>query len=240
MPLYIPRPSRSPQDQQTPVDRQNPPRPILRRGSTSTHEKRALVRTNSRDDEPGRRRDGDGGRRSRGRSSSTPPDVTRTRHHQPQDGATRLLTASANASWAYAEHWANTSWCPGRTQMVQVSGHWEMVVHDGQLGDDHRGRTRRSSDANRPSPARSAPSPRPAYSSPSSPVIPGFTPTEGMGLRNLLRKNSRDRPKILFYNKHEPYYGFTNFSPHSVMFEGKLYPTSEHLFQAFKVSWGRG
>jgi predicted NAD-dependent protein-ADP-ribosyltransferase YbiA (DUF1768 family) len=61
-----------------------------------------------------------------------------------------------------------------------------------------------------------------------------------MGIRNLLRKNSRDRPKILFYNKHEPYYGFTNFSSHSVMFEGKVYPTSEHLFQAFKVSWGRG
>ena len=41
--------------------------------------------------------------------------------------------------------------------------------------------------------------------------------------------------KILFYNKHEPYYGFTNFSNHPVMYERKKYPTSEHLFQSFKV-----
>ncbi|KAG9310496.1 hypothetical protein JVU11DRAFT_9642 [Chiua virens] len=43
------------------------------------------------------------------------------------------------------------------------------------------------------------------------------------------------RPKILFYDKHKPYYEFTNFSPHEVVYEGKRYPTSEHLFQAFKV-----
>ncbi|KAL1675880.1 hypothetical protein EV122DRAFT_267808, partial [Schizophyllum commune] len=39
---------------------------------------------------------------------------------------------------------------------------------------------------------------------------------------------------ILFYHKHDPYYGFTNFSDHPVIFEGKTYPTSEHLFQASK------
>ena len=51
------------------------------------------------------------------------------------------------------------------------------------------------------------------------------------------RKNPRaaSRPKILFYHKHEPHYGFTNFSPHPVMYRGKRYPTSEHLFQSFKV-----
>ncbi|KAG8220626.1 DUF1768-domain-containing protein [Butyriboletus roseoflavus] len=42
------------------------------------------------------------------------------------------------------------------------------------------------------------------------------------------------RPKILFYDKHKPYYEFTNFSPHEVVYDGKRYPTSEHLFQAFK------
>ncbi|XP_006459620.1 hypothetical protein AGABI2DRAFT_191527 [Agaricus bisporus var. bisporus H97] len=42
------------------------------------------------------------------------------------------------------------------------------------------------------------------------------------------------RPKILFYHKHDPHYGFTNFSPHSVTYNGKVYPTSEHLFQSFK------
>jgi diaminohydroxyphosphoribosylaminopyrimidine deaminase/5-amino-6-(5-phosphoribosylamino)uracil reductase len=44
------------------------------------------------------------------------------------------------------------------------------------------------------------------------------------------------RPRILFYHKHDPHYGFTNFSDHSVLYKGKRYPTSEHLFQSFKVS----
>ncbi|GJE95790.1 NADAR family protein [Phanerochaete sordida] len=39
---------------------------------------------------------------------------------------------------------------------------------------------------------------------------------------------------ILFYHRDDPYYEFTNFSPHAVEFEGKIYPTSEHLFQAHK------
>jgi len=42
------------------------------------------------------------------------------------------------------------------------------------------------------------------------------------------------RERISFYNKHEPYYEFTNFSPHDVVYAGKRYPTSEHLFQSFK------
>lgn len=53
----------------------------------------------------------------------------------------------------------------------------------------------------------------------------------------IIRQPAADltgRHKILFYHKHEPYYGFTNFSSHVVMFEGKKYPTSEHLFQSFK------
>ena len=44
------------------------------------------------------------------------------------------------------------------------------------------------------------------------------------------------RRKILFYHKHHPHYGFTNFSAHPVVYDGKVYPTSEHLFQCFKVS----
>lgn len=44
------------------------------------------------------------------------------------------------------------------------------------------------------------------------------------------------RRQILFYHKHDPYYGFTNFSAHPVIYNGKKYPTSEHLFQSFKVS----
>jgi len=42
------------------------------------------------------------------------------------------------------------------------------------------------------------------------------------------------RQRILFYHKHDPYYGFTNFSSHPVIYKGKKYPTSEHLFQSFK------
>ncbi|KZT01541.1 DUF1768-domain-containing protein [Laetiporus sulphureus 93-53] len=42
------------------------------------------------------------------------------------------------------------------------------------------------------------------------------------------------RPVIHFYNKNEPHYGFTNFSPHPVKYDEKQYPTSEHLFQSFK------
>ena len=41
--------------------------------------------------------------------------------------------------------------------------------------------------------------------------------------------------RILFYHKHDPHYGFTNFSDHPVTYQGKVYPTSEHLFQALKV-----
>jgi predicted NAD-dependent protein-ADP-ribosyltransferase YbiA (DUF1768 family) len=43
------------------------------------------------------------------------------------------------------------------------------------------------------------------------------------------------RRGILFYRKRDPYYGFTNFSPHPVLYRGQRYPTSEHLFQSFKV-----
>ena len=246
MSWLAPRPFRPSYDQQTPVDRQKPPRQLFRRGSTSNHEKRPFVRKSSRDNGFGQWKDpDDGGRRSRNRSNSSPPD-NRTHYHPPQDGRTQLLHASANASWQYAENWADTSWFPGRSQTVhlQMSSHsrMDMVLHGGQPEDDRRGRGRRSSDAKRPNPVQSPRTPRPAYSAPSSPVeipvIPRFTSTGGMGFRNLLRKHSRDRPKIFFYHKYQPYYGFTNFSPHSVEYGGKVYPTSEHLFQALKVSRG--
>ncbi|KAJ6495952.1 DUF1768-domain-containing protein [Mycena vulgaris] len=43
------------------------------------------------------------------------------------------------------------------------------------------------------------------------------------------------RPRILVQpRKTDPYYGFTNSSAHPVKYNGKVYPTSEHLFQAFK------
>ncbi|KAF9223629.1 DUF1768-domain-containing protein [Gyrodon lividus] len=41
-------------------------------------------------------------------------------------------------------------------------------------------------------------------------------------------------PAVFFYEKNAPFYEFTNFSSHDVMYKGKRYPTSEHLFQSFK------
>lgn len=40
--------------------------------------------------------------------------------------------------------------------------------------------------------------------------------------------------KILFYRITEPYGGFSNFSPHPVELKGRVWPTSEHYFQAQK------
>ncbi|TDL25745.1 DUF1768-domain-containing protein [Rickenella mellea] len=53
--------------------------------------------------------------------------------------------------------------------------------------------------------------------------------------RNSLKMSpSPRRERIYFYNRKDPHYGFTNFSPHPVEYQGKVYPTSEHLFQSFK------
>jgi len=73
--------------------------------------------------------------------------------------------------------------------------------------------------------AKSSPPPRPHTASPG-----------GSG------KQKQDHPKqvvqspkrILFYHVQDPYYGFTNFSPDPVDYQGKRYPTSEHLFQSLK------
>ena len=59
--------------------------------------------------------------------------------------------------------------------------------------------------------------------------------TNNIGPQGSSSKPSSARSRILFYHKTDPYYGFTNFSPHPVIYKGKKYPTSEHLFQSFKV-----
>ena len=56
-------------------------------------------------------------------------------------------------------------------------------------------------------------------------------------VHDIEKELSRLPPRrILFYDRQRPYYGFTNFSNHPVKYDGKTYPTSEHLFQSFKVS----
>lgn len=48
-------------------------------------------------------------------------------------------------------------------------------------------------------------------------------------------RKKKQNKSILFYDKDAPHYGFTNFSPHEVEYQNNIYPTSEHLFQSFKV-----
>ena len=248
MPPFMQRgPHRPSQDQQSSVDPQNSSKPPARHGSTSRHESRAPGRKGTGNNGAGESRDADGERRSRNRSNSTPPDNRQHHHHdhrhRPRNGQAVLIPVSANESWAWGQNWVNTWWGPGRAQ-IQVQTQVQVVVRGGEPRDtqgqregDRRGRGRRSSDA-KPPPSTPAPAPRrmptPAPAD-SPPVIPGVTTTSGMGLRNLLRKKSPNRPKILFYDKDDPHYGFTNFSPHPVMYRRKRYPTSEHLFQSFKV-----
>jgi len=58
---------------------------------------------------------------------------------------------------------------------------------------------------------------------------------QGSFLQRKLRKPRNEREKkqrILFYDKDAPHYGFTNFSPHKVEYQNKIYPTSEHQHRA--------
>ncbi|KAL1754417.1 hypothetical protein FB107DRAFT_215695 [Schizophyllum commune] len=67
-------------------------------------------------------------------------------------------------------------------------------------------------------PTRGQPSPKPRRDAP----------------RNVKGVYRAQPQRILFYHKHDAHYGFTNFSDHPVTYQGKVYPTSEHLFQALK------
>jgi hypothetical protein len=212
MPPFAQRPRRSSQDHQTPVDPLNSPESPSHHGSISEREPRLLVRVNS-GNRTGQWRDVDRRRQFRDRSGSMPPD--NRHHHDHRQGWTPV---SGNSSWSCS--WANSLRIPGHglvevQAQVQVDEQW--VVHHGR---GHMGRDRgghRSRDLIHPPPTP-IPAPRRTFApSPvDSPVVPGVTTAGAMCFRNLLRKRSDSRPKILFYNKHEPHYGFTNFSPHSV------------------------
>ena len=223
-----------------------PPKPPSRRRSISNRA-RQLFGLGSGDNAAGQRRSVDGVgtnmRRMWSRSGSTPPD-TRNRDHRLQDGDTIFSPVSANASRAYAEERANKMLGFGRNE-GQIQAHFrvssEVDLSGRPLRDDKdRGRSRHR-DATRSSPAPPAPPPKPGFSPSSptkSPVIPPRPTAKPMEptARKLRKPVPQERrPKILFYHKTEPYYGFTNFSPHPVDYRGKRYPTSEHLFQSFKV-----
>ena len=63
---------------------------------------------------------------------------------------------------------------------------------------------------------------------------PLTAPVAPMGASIAPFRTSR-MPPVLFYDKNDPFYEFTLFSPHDVTYKGKRYPTGEHLFQALKV-----
>ena len=51
---------------------------------------------------------------------------------------------------------------------------------------------------------------------------------------NKINAGASSEPIIYFYNKDEKYYEFTNFFPSPIELDGKLWPTTEHYFQAQK------
>lgn len=76
-----------------------------------------------------------------------------------------------------------------------------------------------------------ADSPTPSYSL--------FAPAAGapLGRQDTGRSRSSQLPRdVRFTLGSRTYHGFSNYSLHEIHFEGKLYPTAEHLFQALKAS----
>ncbi|PPQ63933.1 hypothetical protein CVT24_009108 [Panaeolus cyanescens] len=78
---------------------------------------------------------------------------------------------------------------------------------------------------------------RPGVKSASGVPTTNFVPGTPQARLRALATQPAQRPRILFYHKHDPHYGFTNFSAHPVIYNGKKYPTSEHLFQSFKAGF---
>lgn len=168
--------------------------------------------------------------KKRSRSSSTPPDK-RPVNDDLQPG-TRFVRVSADGSRAWAQD-MQRGWTTGSVEVgvqVQTQGQIKMG------GSPPTQSTTRPEPRHRRNSVGHHPPGRISISSPvDSPVIPGIT-TSITRAPSRHRRDSYQRPRILFYHKHEPHYGFTNFSDHAVMYEGKVYPTSEHLFQSFKFT----
>jgi len=204
---------------------------------SSFHPMESYSPENTFDPELGRRPRGltrDDTRRSR--SNSTPPDSRFAQSHDLQQ-RTGFPPVSATNSRAWAMARGSSTGNVAVDVTVQAQG----LIQTGgksaaQFLTNLNPLRRRNSDIH---PGGFIPG-RTSVSSPvDSPVIPRGSIGDGRPPppppTNRLRKNSHQRPRILFYHKHEPHYGFTNFSTHPVMYQGRKYPTSEHLFQSFKV-----
>jgi len=166
----------------------------------------------------------------RSRSNSTPTD-NRYTHNNNLQQPTGFSPVSADDSRAWAQNSTQDRNTGNVEVTVQVQGQGPMQV-DGQPSTQLDSPHHRPNSYAHPPPL--APGRRSISSPIDSPVIPRLS-TSDARVPNRLRRNSYRRPRILFYHRHEPHYGFTNFSSHPVVYEGKRYPTSEHLFQSFKV-----
>jgi len=164
------------------------------------------------------------GNRKRSRSTSTPPDRIPTHENTMQQRPGFSPVTGYSRTFVQSQ--------VGLSLQIQSQG---PILVNGlpatQFTTNPDPRPRRNSVSHTPIPTPR----RMSISSPvDRPVIPGVT-TNVAHVPNRLRRDSYRRPRILFYHKHEPYYGFTNFSDHPVEYQGKRYPTSEHLFQSLKV-----
>lgn len=116
----------------------------------------------------------------------------------------------------------------------------ESALSDGQMQRHRRAKSLNESElvvltdhSNRISKDSSSNSPRTLRSGRNFGISSSTPTTPTVAIRGGLPRTPT-RHRILFYHRHDPYYGFTNFSAHPVVFNGKRYPTSEHLFQSFK------
>lgn len=73
----------------------------------------------------------------------------------------------------------------------------------------------------------------------SEPTLMNVDGEEGSHFRcsfcnGIVSRSRSDTSPIYFYDRGKPFFEFTNFSLHSIVYDEKIYATSEHLFQAFK------
>ena len=174
------------------------------------------------------------------RSSSTPPYRTRVPRPPSQLGEMQLRVDSSPLTLDVSRIHAQAQFSPGRSHTTGPLS--DAFIH---ARGSFEGNVLSPTQIATPPPIRrcnSIPGPMTMSSQMNSPVIPISVTTTVALVPNRLHgipPIPPPRPKILFYHSHQPHYGFTNFSPHPVMYKGKRYPTSEHLFQSFKVCIAR-
>ena len=162
----------------------------------------------------------------RGSHQKRPPRVLKRNRSSSSVGNQSLSSfGDSNGSRLWSRS-LSRSWTPGNAETNSQPERQSVMTR--LLGR----RLRRNSDSTPPS--RFSTGKEPISPLAGSSVIPGV-PTDAARIPKSPNNGLQERPRVFFYNRNEPYYGFTNFSSHPVKYDGKMYPTSEHLFQSFKV-----